>query len=74
MDMFRANDNSDFNIFEAGALSGPFTKALNPHPGDPLFPILSYFPAIRCDHCGMFPIVGIRYKCAQCKDFDVTYQ
>ena len=25
---------------------------------------------ITCDGCGTFPIVGIRYKCAVCNDFD----
>ena len=25
---------------------------------------------ITCDGCGAFPIVGIRYKCAVCNDFD----
>lgn len=24
----------------------------------------------QCDGCGVFPIVGIRYKCAVCKNFD----
>lgn len=27
-------------------------------------------PNISCDGCGKFPIVGIRYKCAICKNFD----
>jgi len=25
---------------------------------------------VRCDGCGVFPIVGIRYKCYTCPDFD----
>jgi len=25
---------------------------------------------VACDGCDMFPIVGIRYKCAECPDFD----
>ena len=25
---------------------------------------------VKCDGCGKFPIVGIRYKCAVCNDFD----
>ena len=24
----------------------------------------------RCDDCRMFPIVGMRYKCRVCEDFD----
>jgi len=25
---------------------------------------------VQCDGCGVSPIMGIRYKCAVCKDFD----
>ena len=25
---------------------------------------------VTCDGCGVFPIVGCRYKCAVCDDFD----
>lgn len=25
---------------------------------------------VQCDGCGMFPIVGVRYKCSVLKDFD----
>jgi len=25
---------------------------------------------VKCDGCGLFPIVGIRYKCFECADFD----
>jgi len=25
---------------------------------------------VECDGCGVAPIMGIRYKCAVCKDFD----
>ena len=27
-------------------------------------------PNIECDKCGIFPIVGVRYKCCVCKNFD----
>ncbi|KAM3138230.1 hypothetical protein pb186bvf_009693 [Paramecium bursaria] len=27
-------------------------------------------PKVRCDGCDMFPIVGSRYKCSVCEDFD----
>lgn len=27
-------------------------------------------PRVQCDGCGMFPIVGVRYKCSVLKDFD----
>ena len=27
-------------------------------------------PGVRCDGCGVFPIVGCRYKCSVCEDFD----
>ena len=30
--------------------------------------ILHY--GVKCDGCGMFPIIGCRYKCAVCEDFD----
>lgn len=26
--------------------------------------------SVRCDGCNTFPLVGIRYKCAVCEDFD----
>ena len=29
---------------------------------------------IRCNVCQKFPIVGIRYKCIQCKSFDLCEQ
>jgi len=25
---------------------------------------------VECDGCGMAPILGVRYKCSICKDFD----
>ena len=25
---------------------------------------------VRCDGCSVFPLVGVRYKCAVCEDFD----
>ncbi len=28
-------------------------------------------PSVQCDGCEMFPVVGARYKCAICKDYDV---
>ena len=27
-------------------------------------------PGVRCDGCGVFPIVGCRYKCSVCDNFD----
>jgi hypothetical protein len=31
---------------------------------------LVHHEGVQCDGCGVSPIVGIRYKCAVCKDFD----
>ena len=28
-------------------------------------------PNVACDLCGVAPLVGVRYKCAVCKDFDL---
>jgi hypothetical protein len=25
---------------------------------------------VKCDGCGTLPIIGDRYKCSECKDFD----
>jgi hypothetical protein len=30
----------------------------------------SIYDSVRCDACGMSPLVGKRYKCAICKDYD----
>jgi len=32
--------------------------------------ILNVHRRVKCDGCGMFPIVGVRYKCTVCPDFD----
>ena len=29
---------------------------------------------VRCDGCGMLPIIGPRYKCKDCQDFDLCHQ
>jgi len=29
---------------------------------------------VRCDGCGKFPLVGIRYKCTECCNFDFCEQ
>lgn len=26
---------------------------------------------VKCDGCGVFPIVGVRYKCCECFNFDL---
>ncbi|CAG8645191.1 18702_t:CDS:10, partial [Acaulospora morrowiae] len=41
-------------------------------PGEPEIKILdtAFHPGIRCDGCGK-PINGVRYKCANCSDFDL---
>ncbi|CAG8549603.1 16490_t:CDS:10 [Acaulospora morrowiae] len=41
-------------------------------PGEPEIKILdtAFHPGIRCDGCGK-PINGVRYKCANCPDFDL---
>jgi len=28
-------------------------------------------PGVYCDHCGMFPIIGHRFKCTICADYDL---
>src|SRR3989338_1605008 len=25
----------------------------------------------KCDHCGIFPIIGARYRCLSCDDYDL---
>lgn len=28
-------------------------------------------PHVECDNCGSFPIIGTRYKCAECDNYDL---
>ena len=34
----------------------------------------SVHTAVQCDGCEMFPMIGPRYKCAVCKDYDVCVE
>ncbi len=34
-------------------------------------PVPTVHDGVRCDGCGQFPLVGIRYKCTECSDFDL---
>jgi len=36
----------------------------------PLFIVLCLHLGVTCDGCSVYPIVGIRYKCSKCPDFD----
>jgi hypothetical protein len=31
----------------------------------------SHHSHVECDHCGICPIIGTRYKCAECNDYDL---
>eukprot|EP00697_Spironema_sp_BW2_P000583 gnl/Spiro4/10797_TR5749_c0_g1_i1.p1 gnl/Spiro4/10797_TR5749_c0_g1~~gnl/Spiro4/10797_TR5749_c0_g1_i1.p1 ORF type:complete len:366 (-),score=65.51 gnl/Spiro4/10797_TR5749_c0_g1_i1:91-1152(-) len=40
-----------------------------PRPSTPPATVVQH--EARCDSCGTYPILGIRYKCANCADFDL---
>lgn len=33
--------------------------------------MIDFLPVCRCDECDLFPIVGPRYKCQKCANYDM---
>jgi len=76
----------DLGSFDLAALGvkmadlSPLLDTLNALPGCPVElgikqvssePVSNIHSNVRCDGCNVFPIVGIRYQCTVCNDFDL---
>ena len=64
-------ENSQDSVEGADALRDAENEADNGEPEDRGGNRRHVHPSVQCDGCGMHPLIGPRYKCAVCKDFDL---
>lgn len=76
------SDNIMFGMLHyTSARNGQFAPILGDVPPERQSTILSntavkrmdnnLHEGVSCDHCGVLPIVGIRYRCSMCADYDL---